>query len=138
MWIHDIAVRSGSANPYHWLTDSDPYSRIRTTDSGSCFSRQWLIRRQPKKWVYFFKAFLIITFWWYIYISFSWIKSQKAEIYFFYFFCLLMERSGSGSEQNNDGSGSGRPKNIRMLRIRTRYFSPKMWLSSNHKRKELC
>jgi hypothetical protein len=24
LWIRDILVRSGSADPYHWLTDPDP------------------------------------------------------------------------------------------------------------------
>ncbi len=97
---HDIGTIV--VDPWHFATDPDP--RIRSTD----------LRIRIRIRVLFFStvddkmptAFLLITFWRYIYISFqfSYIKTQKdvknsRNQGFSYFFCLLMEGSGSGSSK---------------------------------------
>jgi hypothetical protein len=85
--------------------------------SGSClFFSGW--QDANKKYVFYLKNFLLITFWSYIYIIFQRQKDRKSHktvgIKFFYYFCLMIE--GSGSLFRINGSGSGRPKSIRIIR----------------------
>jgi hypothetical protein len=108
---------SGSADPCLWLMDPE---------SGSCYFRHWPSQDGNKN-LSFKKAFLLITFWRYIYIIFKDKKSKRSQNRnqgFPYFFCLVIEgsRSGSGSIPLTDGSGSGsrRPKNMWIWWIRIR------------------
>ncbi len=95
-----------------------------TNGSGSWYFRHWPSRCQQKTH-FLTQFFLLITFWRYIYIIFSKIKSRKESQNsrnqgFSYYFCMMIEGSGSGSIPLTNGSGSGRPKNmwIRWIRIR--------------------
>jgi hypothetical protein len=124
---HTLLVIGSVADPWNFGTDlplaNGSGSRFGSgCGSGPCYFRQWPSRRQQKIIVcLLFMLFLLITFWRYIYINFSKIKSHKKSQNsrnqcFSYYFCLIIE--GSGFLTN--GSGSGSPKNVWILRIRIR------------------
>ncbi len=107
---------SRSADPCLWLMDPDPYP-----GSGSCYFRHRPSRCQQKTNLFLIFSAKYGTFWRYIYIIFSKIKSQKESQNsrtqgFSYYFCMMIE-----------GSGSGRPWNMWIRRIRIRNTGRNFW-----------
>jgi hypothetical protein len=96
----DILVRrSGSSDPYLWLTDPDADPEGPKTYGSHGFGKLEHLHHSSK------------------------IKSHKKlqnsrNQGFPYYFCLMKEGSGSGSVLVTNGFGSGKPKNIRIIRIR--------------------
>ncbi len=111
---------SGSADPCLWVMDPDPDPALFIIDL-----------QDANKKLLFFKSFLHITFWRYIYIVFKKIKrSQNSRNQgFSYYSCLIIEGSGSGSRAGSipltNGSGSRRTNNmwIRWIWIRNTVFN---------------
>ncbi len=100
---------SGSMGFFVWwirirIRGSMPLTNGSGCGSGSCYFRHWPSRGQQKT-NFFYKVFLLITFWRYIYIIFQKEKVQKKsqnsrDQGFSYYFCLMIEGSGSGSPKD--------------------------------------
>jgi hypothetical protein len=91
-------------------------SALRTCGSGSCSFRQWLSRCQQK--IMFFSSFCLILFEG-TFTSFFKDKKVKKSQNRRQGFCLMTEGSGSESGSVPLTYGSGRPKNLRILWIRS-------------------
>ncbi len=97
-----FGCRSGSSDPYLWLTDLAPEPTVLSVPF-----------KTPTKNIFVLQVYMLIPFWKYIYIIKVRKKSQNSRNQgFFSLFRLFNERSGSGSVQINDRSRSRRIRTI--------------------------